>query len=37
LVAAYEAAEKRRPPVFTGKSVFDELKEGEAYLSDHPL
>jgi hypothetical protein len=37
LVAAYEAAEKRGPLVFEGKSIFELLKEGEEYLRDHPL
>ena len=37
LVAAYEAAEKRGPLVFEGKSVFEMLEEGKAYLRDHPL
>jgi hypothetical protein len=37
LIAAYEAAKKRSPLVFEGKSVFDELKEGEEYLRNNPL
>ena len=37
LVAAFEAAERRGPLVFEGKSVFQLLEEGEAYLRDHPL
>jgi len=37
LVAAYEAAEKRGPLVFEGKSIFELLEEGEAYLREHPL
>ena len=37
LVAAYEAAEKRGPLVFEGKSIFELLEEGEEYFRNNPL
>ena len=37
LVEAYEAAERRGPLVFEGKSIFELLKEGEEYFRNNPL
>ena len=37
LVAAYEAAKKRGPLVFEGKSIFELLKEGEEFFRNNPL
>ena len=37
LVEAFEAAERRGPLVFEGKSVFELLKEGEEHFRNNPL